>query len=147
MVENAPRWEYKFLQRALLRDRRVDARFVLLQGDREAMTAGPPYLPDFPSTRKELFGFDLLILGDIPMTALAGERVQWIRDFVAEGHGLVQIAGRMNAPANYPKELAELLPVEFQPVRFVQKTDFRAQPFEPQLTRTGEMQEILQTCR
>jgi hypothetical protein len=144
VVENTPRWEFKYLQRALLRDRRVEPRFVVVQGDSQTLASGPPYLPAFPSTRKDLFGFDLLILGDVPLTALGGERIQWIRDFVAEGRGMVQLAGRMHAPANYPKELAEVLPVEFQPVRFTQKNDFRPQGFNPEMTRSGELQEFLQ---
>jgi len=33
-VENTPRWEYKYLQSTLLRDRRVEASFLLAAGDR-----------------------------------------------------------------------------------------------------------------
>jgi hypothetical protein len=65
-IEDAPRWEYKFLQPALLRDRRVEARFLLSGGDRRTLESGPPYLPTFPNVRSELFSFDLLILGDVP---------------------------------------------------------------------------------
>lgn len=144
VVENIPRWEFKFLQRALLRDRRVEPQFVILQADPQTLAAGSPFLPSFPSSRKDLFGFDLLILGDIPATALAGERIQWIRDFVSEGHGLIQMAGPLNAPSSYPRELAEVMPVEYNSTRSVPRADVRPQPYEPQLTRTGEQQEILQ---
>jgi hypothetical protein len=138
-VENTPRWEYKFLQMALLRDRRVDARFVLLTGDERAVHAGAPFLPQFPSTRRELFAFDLLILGDVPAAAIGAERLGWIADFVREGHGLIHIAGRQHAPASFAgTPLAEVLPVEFQPRRFPPDPDARTQPFQPMLTRQGE---------
>src|SRR5262249_7921805 len=39
-VENTPRWEFKFLQPALLRDRRVEAKFILVAADPE--TVRPP---------------------------------------------------------------------------------------------------------
>ena len=143
-VENQPRWEYKFLQPALLRDRRVEASFVLINADPRVQNSGPPYLPGFPKTRQELFAFDLLILGDVPAGSLNPERIAWVRDFVAEGGGLVLIAGRQHAPASYHNTpLAEVLPVEFQPVKFAVEADARPQPFTPVLTRAGERSELM----
>ncbi|MGV4403377.1 hypothetical protein ACPWSK_25890, partial [Pandoraea pneumonica] len=86
-----------------------EARFLLLQGHAEALNSGPPYIPQFPPTRQELFTYDLLILGDIPISdpklphGLDAERAQWVRDFVAEGGGLVVIAGRQHAPASFAR--------------------------------------------
>lgn len=138
-AENVPRWEYKFLQMVLLRDRRVDARFVLLAGDERAVNSGAPFLPQFPATRKELFAYDLLILGDVPAAALGAERLGWIADFVREGHGLIHIAGRQHAPASFVgTPLAEVLPVELAARRFPPDPDARTQPFQPTLTRAGE---------
>lgn len=149
-VENTPRWEYKFLMTGLLRDRRVEARFLLLQGHAEALNSGPPYIPQFPPTRQELFTYDLLILGDIPISdpklphGLDAERAQWVRDFVAEGGGLVVIAGRQHAPASFARTpLAELLPVEFEPNRLADPPDRRTEPFTPLLTRFGERSELM----
>ena len=39
-VESNPRWEFKFMQRAFLRDRRVDPTFIIINGDRKAMESG-----------------------------------------------------------------------------------------------------------
>src|SRR5437764_13898280 len=41
VVEGPPRWEYKFLQPVLLRDRRVEASFLPTAGDPRALAAGP----------------------------------------------------------------------------------------------------------
>ncbi len=143
-VENAPRWEYKFLQPALLRDRRVEARFTLASGDRRTLSSGPPYLPAFPAARPELFAFDVLILGDVPPAFLGAERMGWVRDFVREGGSLVVVAGRQHLPAEYAgSPLAEVLPVEFSPVKAPPTDMDRPQAFVPVLTRQGSRSEML----
>jgi hypothetical protein len=66
--------------------------------------------------------------------------MEWIRDFVSEGGGLVQIAGRQHAPAEYADTpLAELLPVEIGGGR----VESQQGPFVPALTRAGERSEML----
>jgi uncharacterized membrane protein len=143
-VENSPRWEYKFLQPALLRDRRVEGRFVLTAGDKRTLASGPPYLPAFPATRPELFAFDVLILGDVPAAALGGEKIGWIRDFVREGGSLIVIAGRQHTPSGYASTpLSEVLPVEVPPGRPPSAESDRPQPYVPVLTRQGERAEML----
>lgn len=138
VLDSEPRWDFKFLQRALLRDRRVEATFYLANADSAAMRAGPPFIFGFPGTRQELFAYDLIVLGDLPASAMAPDQREFLRDFVAEGGGLIHIAGRQHAPAwfvNTP--LADLLPVEVQPVRFAIDSAAAAVPFRPQPTAAG----------
>lgn len=143
-LENSPRWEYKFLQPALLRDRRVEAKFLLVHADRRALAGGGPYLPAFPGSRQELFDFDVLILGDVPFAYLGAERVAWIRDFVREGGSLIFIAGRQHAPAEYhASALAEVLPVEFAAAKPALNELDRPQAYVPVLTRQGGRAEML----
>ncbi len=143
-VEGTPRWEYKFLQPALLRDRRVEAKFILASADRRALGAGGLYLPVFPATRQELFAFDVLIFGDVAATFVGAERISWIRDFVREGGSLIFISGRQHAPAEYhATPLAEVLPVEFAAVKFAVSDRERTQAYVPVLTRSGERAEML----
>ncbi|CAN5465893.1 VWA domain-containing protein [soil metagenome] len=138
MVDHAPRWDFKFLQRALLRDRRVEATFFLFDGDPRAMKSGPPFLTAFPQTRPELFAFDLLVLGDIAAANLNRDQQEMVRDFVAEGGGFVHIAGRNRGPASFVgTPLADVLPVEIEPVKFVTDAAARPQPFRPELTPNG----------
>ena len=144
VVDSQPRWDFKFLQRALMRDRRVEPKFILTDGDRKAMEAGAPFLPKFPMTRAELFAYDLLVLGDFPATYLTGEQQSWVREFVAEGGGLIHIAGRAAAPATFSgTPLADVLPVEFQPVQFAIDEGNRAQMFRPELTPAGVRSPLL----
>ena len=138
VVDWIPRWDFKYLQRALLRDRRVEASFLLLEGDRKAMDAGKPFIPKFPATRAELFAYDLLILGDVPATFISTEQQGFVREFVAEGGGFIHMAGRNHGPSSFVgTPLADLLPVEIQSVQFAIDTANRPQPFRPDVTPSG----------
>ena len=136
VVDGLPRVDFKFLQRALLRDRRVDARFFLTEGDREAMKSGYPWLVEFTRQlngalaldreefRKLLNEYDLLVLGDVPAKFFSTEHQQVIKDFVAEGGGMIHVAGKWNAPWGWvaaepgTASIADVLPVELKPARF-----------------------------
>jgi hypothetical protein len=138
VVDSLPRFDFKFLQRALLRDRRVEARFYLTEGDRAAMKSGKPWVPGFAfgrdEFRKELFEYDLLVLGDVPGDLWTPEQQEVVKDFVAEGGGLVHIAGRWHAPAGWVKSpIADVLPVEFGAVKFPIESPQRPTPFRPQV--------------
>ena len=152
VVDSLPRYDFKYLQRALLRDRRVEAKFYLTEGDKQAMRSSPPFDPKGPydpkypwlaefshelngtlnmdqnEFRKILFEFDLIILGDVPKRFFSREQQQVIKQFVTEGGGFIQIPGRWHAPAAWANEkniraedknpIGELLPVEFDAIRF-----------------------------
>jgi uncharacterized membrane protein len=138
MVDSQPRWDFKFIQRALLRDRRVEAKFLLTDGDPRAMKTTEVFLPVFPVTRPELYEYDLLILGDLAATFFSKEQQEMIRDFVAEGRGLIHIAGKGYGPATWiGTPLADVLPVEFDAVKFVIDTGKRPEGFRPELTPSG----------
>jgi hypothetical protein len=143
-VEQAPRWEYKFLQTALLRDRRVEPRFLLTKADPRVLKSGPPFLPEFPS-REQLFTYDLVILGDVSAAWLGRERLGWLKEFVRDFKGgLVLIAGQQSAPASYVgTPLAELLPVEFLPVKYPPFSEARPTPFVPVLTTAGQSSDMM----
>ncbi|MGL4424620.1 MAG: hypothetical protein ACRCZF_28460, partial [Gemmataceae bacterium] len=96
------------------------------------------FLPAFPSTRPELFAYDLLILGDLPASLLSPDQQLMIREFVAEGGGLIHIAGRNHGPASFVgTPIADTLPVEFNGVKYAIDTGDRPEPYSPQLTPAG----------
>ena len=64
IVETLPRWEYRFLRNALVRDPGVDVSVVLFHpgiGPAE----GRGYLAGFPSSAEEISSYDVVILGDV----------------------------------------------------------------------------------
>lgn len=157
VVDGLPRVDFKFLQRSLLRDRRVDPRFFLTEGDREAMKSGYPWLIEFTRQlngtlnldreefRKLINDFDLLILGDVPGAFFSAEQQQIIKDFVAEGGGMIHIAGKWGAPLGWlgtepgKASIADVLPVELEAKRFpIQPPEGRYyQPFVPVVAPTA----------
>jgi hypothetical protein len=156
-VESVPRREYKFLQPLLGRDRRVLARFFLVEGDprlaegRPISSYGSLFLDKFPenfpdpsSRDTDAKSYDLLILGDVSPSALGTQGIKAIQKFVKEGGGLVVIAGRHHMPADYvDSPLAEVLPVEFSRQAFPIQSEARTQAFKPLLTYEGEQSGML----
>jgi len=113
-VEDEPRWEYRFLKNAVLRDERLAPRLLLLSGDKE-LAAEPEYIVSFPHERAEIFKFDCIVMGDVrPDFFLAGD-LDSLRAFVSEGGGGILFVGGANFnPAAYTAgPLAELSPADY----------------------------------
>ncbi len=147
MVDSQPRWDFKFIQRGLMRDRRVQPKFILTEGDPRAMRSESeqhPFLAAFPETRQKLAEFDLLILGDVPASYFTREQQEAIRDFVSEGGGMIHIAGKGHGPSSWlGTALADVLPVEFDKVTFVTDTGKRIEGFRPLVTPHGSRSLLL----
>ncbi len=142
VIEGAPRWEFKFLMPALVRDRRVEATFLLTDGDPRLLQRSP-FVAEFPQ-REKLFGYDLVILGDVPAAFFGPEKLGLLQEFVREGGGLIAIAGRTYMPSGYDGgPLAEVLPVEFLPSKSPVDPTARPSPYQPELSPAGERSEML----
>ena len=116
--EGEPRWEVKFMRRAVEGDenlqvvvlqRTAEGKFLRLWVDDEEELRN-----DFPKTREELFQYRALILGSIEASFFTHDQLDMIADFVSRrGGGLLFLGGR-NAFAEGGYEgtrLAEVLPV------------------------------------
>jgi hypothetical protein len=142
-VESNPRWEFKFMMQAFKRDRRVDPTFLIINGDRKAMESSPQFTTNFPDQRKDLFAYDLLVIGDVDANYFTPEQRNWIKDFVTEGGGLVVIAGRLHAPTTWlGTPLADVLPVEVPSVKFPIDDARRPTEFKPNLSDLGRRSAI-----
>jgi len=112
-IEQTPRWQYRFLKNAMLRDHRIELSVVLVGAE---PTAQPekPFLSQIPVTREAMQKYDLVILGDVDPQVFRREQLEWIRQLVAEqGGGLLALAGPHYNPAAYlDTPIAEVLPVE-----------------------------------
>ena len=117
-VEGEPRFEMKFLRRAVADDknlqvvtlqRTADRKFLRLDIDAPEDLAG-----GFPKTREELFAYRGLILGSIEAGAFTPDQLRMIADFVnVRGGGLLALGGRRSfAEGGYAgTPVAEALPV------------------------------------
>lgn len=112
-VEGKPRWEYRYLRVVLLRDQRLDVKFLMTQGDEDLARSSPQYLARYPDKPEEAFGFDLVILGDVPSWYFNQGQLERMVQLVRErGGSILMLAGDRYAPASYvDTAIAEILPV------------------------------------
>lgn len=97
-IEGEPRWEYKFMQRAMDEDPSVQLSTLLRVTPNKFYRQGiddPAQLEEgFPVERAELFSYDALIIGSVELAEFNEEQQQMIHDFVSErGGSLMMLAG------------------------------------------------------
>ena len=124
-VEGEPRFEVKFLRRAVADDPQL--RVVVLQRTADEkfyavdVDAADELVAGFPATREELFRYDGVILGSIEASFFTHDQLGMLAEFVSRrGGGLVALGGRRAlAEGGYAgTPLAEALPVVLDtPVR------------------------------
>jgi uncharacterized membrane protein len=98
-LEGEPRWEFKFLRRAVEEDRTIDLVTILRTTQNKIYRQGlanPDELKDgFPTKVEELFGFDGVILGSVDAPYLTPGQQTLIKDFVdRRGGGVLFLGGR-----------------------------------------------------
>jgi len=97
-IEGEPRWEYKFLQRALADDPSIQLSTLLKVTPNKFYRQGidgPEELADgFPTERSVLFAYDALMIGSMNVAEFTEAQQEMVRDFVSErGGSLLMIAG------------------------------------------------------
>ncbi|MEY4640447.1 MAG: hypothetical protein RLZZ227_441 [Pseudomonadota bacterium] len=97
-IEGEPRWEYKFMQRALNDDPSIQLSTLLKVTPnkfyRQGIDAPEELAEGFPTERSELFAYDALIIGSMQVAEFTQEQQDLIRDFVSErGGSLMMLAG------------------------------------------------------
>lgn len=120
--EGEPRWEYKFMRRALTDDEDLQVASLLRVSPNKFYRQGidnPQQLEDgFPTDRDELFGYDTLIIGSVEAASLSDEQQEMIHDFVSErGGSLLMLAGP-NGLGNGgwgQSRIADVLPARLPP--------------------------------
>ncbi len=98
-IEGEPRWEYKFIRRAIEPDKSLRLVSVVRATPnryyRQGVTSAAELEDGFPRTAAELNGYDAVIIGSLEAAALSTEQHQWLRDFVdRRGGSLMLLAGR-----------------------------------------------------
>lgn len=120
-VEGYPRWEYRYLKNILLRAKNMKAQCLLLDADKDFLqesSSDVPPLRSFPPERKDLFEYDVVILGDVPPYQIrdtvdgSTQALMNLKEFVELGGGLIMIAGELDAPRAYAgTPIEDVLPV------------------------------------
>ena len=74
---------------------------------------------EFPASRQELFGYDLVALVDVDPYVLTRPQLEWLCDYTASGGGLLFVGGpnTLGESKLFPAPLADLLPVRLVPGR------------------------------
>jgi len=145
VVEDAPRWEFRYLWSVLQADKkRIEARALLRQVDpRRISERGSRYVAAFPRGADELRKLNLLVLGDVAPDLLTradmDNIVRWVRE---EGGAVVFVAGHGHMPGAYADTpLAELIPVDFaRRPPMTREEELSAPPnpgFQARITRDG----------
>ena len=145
MVEQTPRWEFKYIQAALMRDRRIDFKCVLLEGDEDLSDqTDSPYLREFPKKKEDLFKYDLLIIGDVPPATFTPQQTEAIAEFVSKfGGAMVMLAGKRHAPSAFRGSMIEkMLPVELESSDLSNPATAN-KPVKVELTPSGKSQPML----
>jgi uncharacterized membrane protein len=98
-IEGEPRWEYKFIRRALDKTSPVRLASLLRTTPNKFYRQGvesPEELTDgFPATEEALFAYDALMIGSFEAAALSAAQLQTIHDFVSRrGGSLLMLGGR-----------------------------------------------------
>jgi uncharacterized membrane protein len=118
VVDSLPRWEYRYLRNALMRDPGIEVHTLLFQPDMDR-GSGLGYLADFPQDKAELSQYDVIFIGDVGIGQgeLTGQDAAAIRALVEQqGSGLVFLPGyRGREDTFHGTPLDDLMPVDLDP--------------------------------
>jgi uncharacterized membrane protein len=116
--EGEPRFEYKFIRRAIPDGDNVIITSLIRTADNKYLRQGvdgpDELVAGFPKTREELFSYRALIIGSLEAAALTGDQLRMIAEFVDKrGGGLLMLGGpRSFAEGGYVgTAVADVMPV------------------------------------
>jgi uncharacterized membrane protein len=117
-IEGEPRWEYKFIRRAIDENPAVRVASLLKTTPnkfyRQGVESADELTDGFPTEELELFRYDALMIGSFEAAALTPQQHDMIREFVSRrGGSLLMLGGRRGLTDGGwgPTSVAEVLPV------------------------------------
>lgn len=120
-VEGHPRWEFKYIRRALSDDKYIRLetllRTALNKFYRQGIEEETTLATGFPTQREDLFSYDGIIFGSMESSFFTYGQMEMVRDFVSQrGGGFLMLGGSKSFQSgkyrNTPIE--EVLPVWLQ---------------------------------
>ena len=117
IIDSRPRWETRYIESMFERDEQWESNVLVEvfspdkpqqsweRGDETGM---------FPSSREELFTYEVIVFGDVPRRLFRDDELEWLAEFVgARAGGMVFVDGQRGFLNEYGgTEFAKLLPVE-----------------------------------
>jgi hypothetical protein len=145
-VEGYPRYEYRYLKNALLREPTIEVSALLLDADESFVQEGADPIRRFPETPEELHRFDVVLFGDVdPQSGwLTAMQMNLLLDFVGnEGAGFGLIAGERSAPGRLRgTPLEKLIPVRIDPDAYGPWETALTTGYSPQVTAEGRLNRL-----
>ena len=137
MIFGTPSWEFRFLQGAFERDRRVEHKVYLESVDpRIFKYKQKRFIEKLPEKKEDLFrNFDMVYISDISMRSLSPQFHEILEEFVVEeGGGLVIISDGTEVPYSLKgTALEKLLPVRIEAP--IGRSSFKQEMFKPLSTK------------
>jgi uncharacterized membrane protein len=122
-LEGEPRWEYKFIRRALDEDSPLRLASLLRTTPnkfyRQGLDDASELETGLPADREALFGYNALVIGSFEAAAFTSEQQEDIRDFVSERGGSLLMLGGLRGLGDGGwgnSVVAELLPTQLPSV-------------------------------
>ena len=147
--EGEPRYEYKFIRRAIPEGDNLIVTSLIRTADNKYMRQGvdgpDELIAAFPKTREELFAYRSLIIGSLEAAALTGDQLKMIAEFVdRRGGGLLMLGGpRAFAEGGWTgTAVADVLPVVLDRNKVQPKGTVTRLSIKP--TRAGEATAVTQ---
>jgi uncharacterized membrane protein len=146
-VDGYPRWDYRYLKNALMRDKTVEVSCLLASADFSFLQEGNKPLPSaganiaghFPDTLEQLMQYDVIVLGDVDPHYFSDNQLQLINEFVDRGGGFEMVAGERFAPQAYRNTAIEpLLPISLTHVETTDPTLPITRGYRPMITKVGD---------
>lgn len=139
-IEGEPKWDFKFLRRALEGDRNIQLTTMLRTTQNKIYRQGvedPKELEQgFPEKEEELFKFSGLMIGGIEASWFTPKQQAMIKDFAdRRGGGVMFLAGRgaMSDGGWAASPVADLIPITLTD----RKGTFKRDPATAELTEAG----------
>jgi hypothetical protein len=118
-VEGYPRFEYRYLKNAFVREETMRVSVLLLEADERFVQEGTEPIRRFPESPEELLRYDVVFFGDVDPRAgwITTAQMDMLLDFVSnEGGGFALIAGERSTPHRFlGTPLEKLIPVRIDP--------------------------------
>lgn len=115
VLESEPRWEYRFIRNALMRDPGVVVHTYLTHPTLKEKGKGVGYLEQFPNKLTELSQYDVIFIGDIGLgeNGITEEQAKLLKGLVEnQASGIVFLPGRKgNQHSLIKSSLGNLMPV------------------------------------